>query len=507
LSTVIAAVALLMPATGVYAAPDSPLESRGLLTFENGVVAYYPDGDFDDPFSAIPPAPEVQILVDENKNRCELDQSEAGTGLPPDERLAEFFQTGGVNNGWVNGSLGVFSRGGGGNSRGTLCGYINGPEIWGWRFGGFFDFDGDGETDVAATRGLLDIEFKHSPFLVITAKLDGVISGQVYVRSGTSSAIDPPEELVDAVEVQCLGLEGQDNAADNGATDNCAVPVDVLFDELEVSVLFDTGEASIEDGTDHDNFIVNRSKFDLVRVDAVVGCLEQLSTASRTPEIGGFIQAVRLNSSGGGCTEQAGLPLSLDLNIGFNLLFSNAVGVALAAFVEWPIEPVTSELSTSVSWDADEPDWPTCVAEPSAGTPRCFPLLECTGTPLRFCGADDSVDEMTGEPLFACVKDTDCGEFDPAHQSCQLTELQGEFVDMDDDYPDPDMPGQMIMGTPGDQHMCWFAKQSIFLGTSGRNGIDDDCTVGEEGCDDTLEDHNLNLESIYIQGDARGRRN
>jgi hypothetical protein len=82
------------------------------------------------------------------------------------------------------------------------------------------------------------------------------------------------------------------------------------------------------------------------------------------------------------------------------------------------------------------------------------------------------------------------------------------FIDMDAVYDNPADPPDpaTIPGTEGIQHMCFVTEHLIYLGTSGLNGVDDGCTPGVGDCDDTLVDHNLVQQEIFIQGDARGGR-
>jgi hypothetical protein len=250
-------------------------------------------------------------------------------------------------------------------------------------------------------------------------------------------------------------------------------------------------------------------------VDAVVGCQGGLSTTSSTGE-DGSIEVVRLNNVGAGdCTEQAFMPVSLELAFNaYNFLFDNGgADAGFAILAEWDTEDKDDDLMTRVSWSAVEPVWETCVPDPTdPDEPACFELLACEGTPLRFCGADEAVDDPppagTGLPLFACVEDKDCSQFDPAHQSCDLIDL---LEPPEDDTTVPPTPGweDMDERTEGFQYSCRCGTKETYLGTVGRNGIDEgvDETTGEPLGDDTAEEHHLIQECIFVRGDARGRRN
>jgi hypothetical protein len=340
-----------------------------------------------------------------------------------------------------------------------------------------------------------------------------------------------------------LGLSGQDNPNDSGAFDNCRVILqkvlaaaaeegeeagvvieEIHWRQLQIQVVDQFGgTVKLEGGGDWGmEQPIKRTEFDLIRVDADVGCQLGLSATSGTDGISGFIRATRLN---GGCTEQTFLPTSLDLILNsWILLWSQNTSVAInwAGLVTWDIEPVatpraddpepvSTPRTTQVTW-ADVPDdeltvfWRDCEAEPSIEDPRCFPLLECEGTPLRFCGA-----VTTGTP---CVTDAQCSAAGTGNESCELTgmlEPTDGFIDMDGVYDNPDFPADppvpaTIPGTEGIQHMCFVTEHLIYLGTSGLNGVDDGCTPGVGDCDDTLVDHNLVQQEIFIQGDARGGR-
>jgi hypothetical protein len=368
----------------------------------------------------------------------------------------------------------------------------------------------------------MDWEFKGSPVLLFTAISDldefgkpiFATAERFFVATGSNSGVesgdlDGATQLLDGDgNPQCEALVGTDNPNDSGAFDNCRVVIEGIHArQLHAQVVEEFGgAATFEGGGDWLVPSVMRSEFDLVRVDADIACGEGLSTTSGTPGISGFLQAVRLNE---GCAEQPFLATSADFIFNsWKVLWAQNAGltVAVAATVEWDTEVPSSDATTRVTW-SDVPDdeldafWAACDDEGTGGFPPCFVLEECLGTPLRFCGADATVNGT------ACVRDADCSAAGEGKEFCVLTEL---LEPLGDPEADPEIPPgfpDMDDGTEGDQYMCFFEEHLTYLGTSGLNGVLDTTPEDTElQGDDTAEDRHLIRQKIFIHGDARGGR-
>jgi hypothetical protein len=458
---------------------DSALQSIGLLTFETGAAdrfAFYPNGEFQNSSSTNPPSPAgdpatmTEAVVDEpSPNTCELDQS-AG----PDD-LFIMSQNGGANVGFRGDSIGVFSRGGGGNARGVKCARISGSEKLTLTLGPDFDLDDDGDLDVAVAKTHLDAEFKANGIGLFVASFAGNVTGRYFVRTGDSTATPPPPQSgPEWVEILC-DATGTDSNNDSGPNDNCPIefpfdndtpdPVDdipgALWDQLEMSVL--AGEISFEGGGDYPASFDNRSEFELVKVDGILDCQGTFSTSDQS------ITGARLSNVG--TTECPALvPFSLDATFSLDVAFTT----------EDEAFPIPRTL---VSW-RELVNFATC--DQNSGEP-CFELDLCEGTPVRAC---------SGDLMTACAIDDDCinaGKGD----SCVLT-----------DYLPPDPPGNfddldLDEGLDGTQYSCLCDETVTPLGTAGRDGIDDG---GFPNGDDTTTDQILVEQCVFVQGDVRYSR-
>jgi len=485
---------LLTPFNTAFSGNDdgNALEAIGLLTLETGSsdrVARYDDGVFGDSSSTNPPngggdsADATQPLVDEPKNKCEMDQSVGVVGSDP---LIVFSVENAVNVGFVGDSIGAFSRGGGGGSaRGTKCGRISDPERLILSLGPGFDLDDDGDLDTAVIRTRLDMEFKGNAVSVVTAKFAGTITGQYYIQTGDNSDAPPPSGLIPtAFQIPC-GATGSDSNNDSGPNDNCAIefPFDygeageapaAIWDSLEFDTL--VGDVSLEGGGDHGSAsYANRSEFELARLDGVLDCQDTFSANE------GTLDGARLSNTDGDCGDLVPYSLEFDGEV-FELLWQPAgQDLTWVVAAEWTTEDVTFPIPpTRFTWDQGEVDWETCD---ESSDPNCFELALCEGTPQRFCN-DDSTQ--------SCSIDDDCVAAE-AGDTCVLTDYippAGGFPDMD--------PGR-----PGPNYACICDETTTDLGLNGRNGADDG---GYPSGDDTEAEELLVQQCIYIEGDARGSR-
>jgi hypothetical protein len=472
-------------------AGENALESIGLLTFETGGTdrfARYDDGEFGNPSSTNPPssggdvADAVQPVFDESNNKCELDQSP----VPGFKPLVILSAVNG-NPGFVGDSMGVFSRGGGGNARGVKCGRVNDSEKLIIDLGPDLDLDDDGDLDAAVVKTRLDMEFKGNAIAVLTAKFAGSVTGQYYINSGSNTGAGAPSGLdptVFAFEIPC-GATGSDSNNDNGPNDNCAVefPFDygvdgqapaALWDSLEIEVR--DGQVSLEGGGDYGSAsYFNRSEFELVRVDGILDCQGTFSTS------GGKLQGARLSNTDGGCGSLVPYSLGFD-GEEFELLFeTDGQDLTFVVNAEWDTEGSIYPIPpTKFSWEAGNIDWTTCDTTNPA---TCITLSVCDeGQPIRSCSNDSTQ---------ACSTNDDC---DP-DASCDLTDITpptppGSFTDLDPSRNGP-------------QYACVCGETLTPLGFNGRDGVDDG---GFPNGDDTVASHILVEQCIFIEGDARGSR-
>lgn len=472
MSVVILSAVLLLTAISANAGQnDGALNSNGLLTFETGATdrfGHYRVGN-------LTTVPDIsQPVFDEDKNKCELDQSAGGP-------LVLLAQENGQNVGFVGDSMGVFSRGGGGSARGVKCGRINDDERLTFLVQSF-DADGDGEADGnAVIRSRIDVEFKQSPIVIFTTGFAGQTTGQFWLGTGENDGVAPTGLIEDAVELEgCGDLSGTDNNNDSGPSDNCHIEFEALWTSMTVEVQ-GGGQISIEGGGDYADAIANRSEFELVRADGILDC--QQGFVGDDDRIDG----ARLANVDGGC--EALVPFSIEYDgDDVQLLFeTGGQDTTWVVNTEWQSElqlAAAQQEPTLVSWDDGEIDWADCADPADGSDPTCFALADCdVGEPVRFCS--DTIDNPGGPT--SCSIDDDCG---PSEGSCELTNIEapeGGFPDVD---PNRD----------GDQFSCVCEQTETWLGTRGRDNI-----AGTD--DDTApDDYTLVQQCIFLEGDIRWNR-
>jgi len=492
-SSVFLATVLLLTAGAAYSGQsDSALQSNGLLTFETGSTdrfAHYRE-EKTALGTVILVLNEQQPVFDESKNKCELDQSDEGPLM-----LLEV-DDGSVNPGFVGDSMGVFSRGGGGNARGVKCGRVNNSEQLIFNVQSF-DTDNDGDSDGSAViRSKIDVEFKQSAIAIFTTEFGGQQTGQFWIGSGDNQN-NPPADFPDAIQLEleaCDSLTGTDSNNDSGPNDNCPVEFDALWTSMTVETR-GGGQISIEGGGDYSDPLANRSEFELVRVDGILNCQEGFVGGDSDAE--GSVVGARLNNVETDC--EALVPFSVDFN-GNNvqLLFeTNGQDTTWVINTEWQAELQLVEAEqepTLVSWAEEDPDWATCTVDPDGPGPlgpTCFELDDCdVGEPVRFCS--ETFDPENPELGVSCAIDEDCGA---AEGSCELTDI---VAPAEEGFPDMDTVRE------GNQYSCICEQTETWLGTSGRDGVTE--VNGYPDGDDTQEDHTLVQQCIFLEGDIRWNR-
>jgi hypothetical protein len=449
------------------------LETIGVLTFETGNTdrfALYNGGVFGTPNSTSPDV--VQLVFDESKNKCELDQSGALVVAP----LVVVSAGVGANApGFVGDSMGIFSRGGGGNARGTKCGRVSDSEKLILTLGDGLDLDADGDIDAAVVKTRLDMEFKSNAIAVLTAKFGGIVTAEYYINTGGNFGAGVPSGLVKpllATEILCSELTGSDSNNDNGPNDNCLFEFAALLDSLEIEVR--DGQVSLEGGGDHGSLSnLNHSQFELVGVDGILNCTDTFTTS------GGTLQGARLSNTGGPCVSLVPYSIGFD-GEGFELLFDpDGQDVTFVVNAEWLTEGSTYPIPpTKFSWDEGNADtvayWTDCDTTNPA---TCIKLSICNeGQMIRSCSNDSTQ---------ACGNNDNCD----TGATCDLTDITpptGGFTDLD--------PGRVDT-----QYACICDEFLRPMGLAGRDG--------ELGTlDDTTVAHSLIEQCIFINGDAKGSR-
>jgi hypothetical protein len=277
--------------------------------------------------------------------------------------------------------------------------------------------------------------------------------------------------------VGCGGLDGTDNNSDSGPSDNCHLEFEALYTSLEVEVQ-GGGQISIEGGGDYSDSIANRSEFELVQADGILDCQE------------GFVgdddrvQGARLSNTDGGC--ESLVPFSIEYDgEDVQLLFeTGGQDTTWVINTEWEAElqvAAAEQEPTLVSWTEGDIDWEDCADPADESNPTCFALSNCDiGEPVRLCSTSSE----------SCSIDADCG---PAGGTCELTNIEAPV----EGFPDLD-PNRS-----GNQYSCVCEQTETWLGTRGRNNVEDGLPpLG----DDTEDDYTLVQQCIFLEGDIRWNR-